>query len=87
MAIMLDKFLHRKIYSAYQDVFNLETSQAVTVITDMCKAHGVFNGGFDPDSYVNAFNSGERNAVLRILTILNMNPKDIISLAEKKEDF
>ena len=84
---MLDKFLHRKVYSAYQDVFNLESAQAITVITDMCKAHGVFDGGFDPDPYVNAFNSGERNAVLRILTILNMNPKDIVSLAEKKEEF
>ena len=75
----------KKLYRAYQEVFNLDSPQVCTVLKDMCKAHGVFDGGFDKDPYVNALSSGERNVVLRILTILNMNPNDIIELA-KKED-
>ena len=81
MAIMFDKLLHKKIHRSYKDVFDLDSPQVVAVLSDMCKAHGVFDGGFDPDPCINAFNSGERNTVLRILTILNMNPEDIINLA------
>ena len=75
----------KKIYRAYQDVFDLESPQVCTVLKDMCKAHGVFDGGFNADPYINALNSGERNVVLRILTILNMNPNDIIDLAQKED--
>lgn len=71
----------RKIHSAYQDVFDLESPQVQTVLKDLCSAHGVFNGGFNPDPYINAFGSGERNVILRILTILNSKPEDIINLA------
>lgn len=85
MRIMFDKYLNRRRYAAYRNVFDLSSPQARTVIRDMCKAHSVFNGGFDPDPYINAFNAGERNAVLRILTILNMNPDDITDLAEKED--
>jgi len=77
-------FKTKKIHRAYQDVFNLESPQVRTVLQDLCSAHSVFNGGFDPNPYLNAFSSGERNVVLRILTILKTNPNDIINLA--KED-
>jgi len=79
------EIVYRKRYRAYCDVFNLESLQGRTVLKDLCRAHGVFDGGFNPDPYLNAFNSGERNVVLRILTILNMNPNDIADLAEKEE--
>ena len=75
----------KKIYRAYREVFNLDSPQVQTVLSDMCKAHGVFDGGFNSDPYINALNSGERNVVLRILTILQMNPNDIINLAEKED--
>ena len=78
---------NKKTIRAYQDVFNSDSPQAVKVLADMCEAHGVFNGGFNPDPHVNAFNSGERNAVLRILTILKMKPEDIISLAKEEEEY
>ena len=83
MAInMLDKITHKKIYRAYTDLFDSPVGSAV--LKDLCEAHGVFDGGFDPDPCINAFSSGERNVVLRILTILNMNPNDIIDLANQK---
>lgn len=41
------------------------------VLTDMMKAHHVLSSSFEPDSYATAFREGERNTVLRILTILD----------------
>lgn len=80
MAIsMIDKITHKYVYRAYRDLFDSPVGSVI--LKDLCEAHGVFNGGFDPDPHINAFNSGERNVVLRILTILNMNPNDIIDLA------
>lgn len=78
MAITM--FKSKKVYRAYQDVFDLESPQVQTVLNDLCKAHSVFDGGFDRDPYVNAFASGERNVILRILTILKTNPQDIVDL-------
>jgi hypothetical protein len=49
----------------------------------MCDAHGVFDGGFDPDPNMNAFNSGERNVVLRILHIIKADLNDILNLTEE----
>jgi hypothetical protein len=80
---MFDK-KNKKVMSAYKDIFNTDSPQAISVLNDMCRAHGVFDGGFDPDPYINAFNSGERNTVLRILTILKMEPTDIIDLTNKE---
>ena len=86
MAIMLDNLLHKKLHRKYQEVFDLDSPQVISVLSDMCRAHGVFDGGFSLDPYMNAFNSGERNAVLRILTILNMKPEDIITMADGGEE-
>ena len=73
----------KKVYTAYKEVFDRESPQVVEVLRDLCEAHGVFNGGFNTDPYLNAFGSGERNVVLRILTILQMKSEDIISLTDK----
>lgn len=78
-------FNKKKLHRAYHEVFNLDSPQVCIVLNDLCKAHGVFDGGFNPDPYLNALNSGERNVILRVLTILNMGPIDIIDLS-KKED-
>ena len=68
---------------AYKTVFNLEDPTARIVLKDMCEAHGVFDGGFDEDPYLNAFSAGERNVVLRILTINKMSLDDIVGLSEE----
>ena len=73
----------KKIQRAYLDVFDLNSPQVVEVLRDMCNAHGVFDGGFDLDPYMHAFNSGERNVVLRILTVVKMNIEDIINLPDR----
>ena len=74
----------KALISAYKYVFDFKIDQVCVILKDMCTAHSVFNGGFDPDPYVNAFNSGERNAILRILTILNLDFNDIINLSKEK---
>ena len=85
MAIQLkDKLFkkRRKVAMAYKMLFDLENPHARAVIQDMCSAHGVFDGGFNKEPYLHAFNAGERNAVLRILTFINMSLEDIITLPE-----
>jgi len=79
--------LLKKRYLAYvySKVFNLDDPDVKVVIRDLCLAHNVFDGGFDPDPYLNAFNSGERNVILRILTILKLTPEEIANLAEEEE--
>lgn len=80
-------FNKKKIHRAYKEVFDLTSPEVRTVMTDLCEAHGVFDGGYDPNPYANAFTSGERNVILRILTILHTKPEDIIGLAKEKERF
>lgn len=71
---------------AYKVLFDLNQSpQALIVLKDMCSAHGVFDGGFTEEPYLHAFQAGERNAVLRILTFLNMTLEDIVALSESEE--
>jgi len=60
-----------------------ESPEGRSVLADMCRAHGVFDGGFDPDPYMNAFNSGERNVVLRVITILGLKPEQIQELSQE----
>ncbi|MCP4488999.1 MAG: hypothetical protein GY820_17055 [Gammaproteobacteria bacterium] len=72
----------RSLHYAYTNTFNLDDAFDKTVLMDLCEAHGVFDGGFSLDPIQNAFNAGERNAVLRILTILKMTPEDILALEE-----
>lgn len=54
----------------YYNTFR-QTSSGRNVLTDMMKAHHVFSSTFEPDALATAFREGERNVVLRILTILD----------------
>jgi len=75
----------KKIAMAYKMLFDSKNPYAKIVLKDMCEAHGVFDGGFDPDPYIHAFNGGEKNPILRILTIIKLPLEDIIGLAESEE--
>ena len=69
-------------FMAYKWLF--DQPEGKLILADMCRAHGVFDGGFDPDPYLNAFASGERNVVLRILTIINLTPSEIEELSKEE---
>ena len=71
-------FINRRKYQKYRIFF--ESPEGKAILTDMCRAHGVFNGAFDPDPYENARMAGERNVVCRILTILNLTPEEVADL-------
>lgn len=59
----------------YKMVFG--TPHGSRVLMDMMKTHGILQSSFDKDPYLTAFKEGERNAVLRILTVLKINVEDI----------
>ena len=83
---LLDKIFwkNRRRVNAYKMLFDIENPTVRIVLQDMCKAHSVFDGGFSVEPYQHAFNAGERNVVLRILTILGMTEEDIIKLSEEE---
>ena len=86
MAIQ-DKFFpkRRKIAQAYKMLFDMNNPTARIVLQDMCAAHGVFDGGFHDDPYMHAFQAGERNSVLRILTLVKSSMEELIELSESEE--
>jgi hypothetical protein len=53
----------------YNSVFNVSPSGQV-VLEDLKKAHHFYNSTYTDSPYGTALNEGERNVVLRILTIL-----------------
>jgi hypothetical protein len=65
----------------YQAVFNTESGKRV--LYDLLKQHNVLQSTFDKDPNVHAFKEGERNTVLRILTILKMDAVQLDQLIEK----
>lgn len=54
----------------YYNLF-VQSPNGQAVLGDMMKAHHLMQPVFETDPYLTAFNDGERNAVLRILTILD----------------
>ncbi len=47
------------------------------ILEDMAKAHHFNDSSFSPDPYQTAFNEGERNVILRILTMLDQHKKEV----------
>ena len=78
----------KELVRAYREVFDRDRPSVENVLANLCSEHHVFNGGFDPDPYINAFQAGERNVVLRILTILNLTHREIevLSHVEEREE-
>lgn len=64
--------------SDYQTVFG--NPQGQKVLHDLMSIHGILNSTFDKDPYEMARKEGERNVVLRILSVLNV---DIIAMHRK----
>jgi hypothetical protein len=60
----------------YQSVFNSDDGKKV--LFDMMKVHHVFGSTFSKDPYETALKEGERNTVLRILSILQIDPEKLL---------
>lgn len=72
----------RKVRDAYAAVFN--TPQGRIVLEDMMKANHVLGPIFDPGSdRETTLKLGERNSVLRILSILAWTERDIYNLTRE----
>lgn len=68
--------------SAYQKVF--DTEEGKIVLLDLMRTHRMFSSTFVKDPYEMAFNEGERNAVLRICTLLKL---DVAKLRERMREY
>lgn len=66
---------------AYRAVFG--TEEGKIVLYDLIKQHNVLNSTFSKDPHEHAFKEGERNTVLRILTLLKIDPVQLDALIEK----
>jgi hypothetical protein len=62
--------------ASYQAVFNSEEGKKV--LYDMMKVHHIFGSTFSKDPYELALKEGERNTVLRILSILQIDPQKLL---------
>lgn len=60
----------------YQFVFNSEEGKKV--LYDMMKTHYVIGSTFSKDPYEMALKEGERNTVLRVLSILKIDPQKLL---------
>jgi len=69
----------------YQRVF--KSDEGKEVLADLCRANNVLKPIFDADPVKMAFNEGNRNAILMILSYLNTNTdevKDLLNTLEYK---
>jgi hypothetical protein len=61
--------------SRYQKVFSGPDGH--WVLYDLMKSHGVLTTNFDKDPYVLAAREGERGVILRIMSLLKVDPKTL----------
>ena len=54
------------------------------VLLDLCREHNVFGSVFDPDQRISAIKEGERNCVLRILTLVGYKDEDLVRMSQEK---
>jgi len=75
-----------RMHRHYLQTFNCPEGRAV--LRDLCIEHGVLTNNFEPNPYKHALNAGERNVVLRIMTILGTEPEDLLTMSdEAREDY
>jgi hypothetical protein len=55
----------------YKTTFTSESGKIV--LSDLIERNGILSTTFNEDPIVHAFNAGKREAILRILTILNID--------------
>lgn len=73
-----------KRISDYQDTFG--TAEGQRVLLDMMSAHGMLSPGFHKDPIEMARMAGERNVVVRILSLLNVDMKQMKKMVEEAHE-
>ena len=72
-----------RIISAYKNIF--ESQQGKEVLADLMQVHNMLNSTHSPSVHDIYFKEGERNVVLRILSILKTDTKKLIERIEAHE--
>lgn len=67
----------------YQNLFNSPLGKKV--LQDMMHQHYIMNSTWNESPHLMAIREGERNAVLRILTILKIDIADVMERIDKDE--
>jgi hypothetical protein len=62
--------------ACYQAIFSSEDGKKV--LYDLMRTHYIISSTFSKDRYVTALKEGERNTVLRILSILIIDPIQLL---------
>jgi len=81
LVALLSEIFNRKLFNTYRRVFDTDNPDVRIILKDLCDEHHVFDSGFSPDPYIHAFAAGERNPILRILTILHLSSEEIAELS------
>jgi hypothetical protein len=69
----------------YKQVFNSAAGQRV--LQDLMQSHHMLSSSFNPtNSNETAFREGERNVVLRIFSILKIDPADLRKKIEERQE-
>lgn len=83
----MGKELHARkkleVIEAYQAVFRSPNGEIV--LKDLMKIHHVLSNTFNGDANQTIFKEGERNVVLRILSLLNMDAANLLERIEQYE--
>ena len=74
----------RQKRDAYIDTFRGPSGERV--LRDLIRWARVFSSTFDPDARVHAHREGRREAVLRIITFLNLPESRVQELSEAEQD-
>lgn len=69
----------------YQKFFSTEHGKRV--MYDLFNAHGMMRPTFSKDPMELAFNEGERNVILRILSILKTSPEKLVKQIEESDEY
>lgn len=76
--------MRNKRISDYKDTFG--SPQGQRVLLDMMSAHGMLSPGFHKDAIEMARMAGERNVILRILSLVNIDMNQMKKMVEEANE-
>lgn len=76
--------MREKRISDYKDTFG--TAEGQRVLLDLMGTHGMLSPGFHKDPIEMARMAGERNVVIRILSLINVDMKQMKDMVEEANE-